>query len=82
MRYGTLQTPPYRMFAVVCILLNTKAAKLHYSNTSMFYASNKYLHAKNLRMVMRFPEHGKPGDQPEEQQAGGVGGRAEEWPIG
>ena len=41
MRCGTLQLPPYRMFAVVCILLRMVAVVGHYSGFSMFYASNK-----------------------------------------
>ncbi len=40
MRYGTLQLPPYRMFAVVCILLGAIATKHHYSDLSLLYASN------------------------------------------
>ncbi|WP_298593916.1 hypothetical protein, partial [uncultured Rothia sp.] len=37
---GTLQLPPYRMFAVVCILLGAIATKHHYSDISLLYASN------------------------------------------
>ncbi|WP_210398870.1 hypothetical protein, partial [Rothia sp. HMSC066G07] len=36
----TLQLPPYRMFAVVCILLRMVTVVGHYSGFSMFYASN------------------------------------------
>ena len=40
MRYGALQLPPYRMFAVICTLLGVIATKHHHTNTSMLYASN------------------------------------------
>ena len=80
MRYGTLQLPPYRMFAAVCILLGATATKHHHTNTSMLYVSNKYLHAKNLHIVASVPRQkhprNRPGeraaDQKNEQQARGV----------
>mgnify|MGYP004538985193 CR=1 FL=1 len=52
----------------------------------MLYASNKYLHAKNLHIVASVPRQKNPrsmpgertADQKNEQQARGVDNRAEE----
>jgi len=54
-------------------------------NTSMLYASNKYLHAKNLHIVAGVPRKKNPRSRPEEravdqkneQQARGVDSGAE-----
>ena len=56
------------MFAAVCILLGVTATKHHYTNISMLYVSNKYLHAKNLHVLVSVPRQknsrSRPGESP------------------
>lgn len=50
MRYRTLRFPPYRMFAIVCILLVIVVMNHYYSDISLLYASNIFMHAEAPRL--------------------------------